>query len=467
VTEDSVPLESIGPALQGVIPSPFATCAADGQPNITYMSIVQYVDSDTVALSRQFFNKTRANLDENPRGQVIVVDPVLGQDYQLDLRYLRTETEGPIFEAMRANLEAVSAAQGMEKTFRLRGVDIHRVERCVMASGVERAAGPVRHRERDSLRRLDEFVRRMSGCTDVEGVTRTALEALDDVFGFQHAILLLADEGSRELFAVAGHGYEASTAGAEVRFGAGVVGTAAERQRVICLSNVARSRVMRDAVHARGSETAALGATSGHTIALPALPEAASVAAVPLVVLGRLVGVLYLESDRAGTFGAEDEQLLRVVGGQLASILVSIAPEREEQGQPPSTPRRTPATGPRAVVTYYQADDSVFVGDDYVIKGVPGRILWKMLREHESYARMLFTNRELRLDESLGLPPGNDNLEARLLVLRRRLEAGDWPIALAHVARGRLELRVTGSIELVEVQTGGPFRAGEQQIRNS
>jgi adenylate cyclase len=150
VTQDSVLLESIGSALHGVIPSPFATCAAGGLPNITYMSIVHYVDPDTVALSRQFFNKTRANLDENPHGQVIVVDPVRIQDYQLDLRYLRTETEGPIFESMRANLEAVSTAQGMEGTFRLRGVDVYRVERCVLAQGVEPAVDTVRHRDRDS-----------------------------------------------------------------------------------------------------------------------------------------------------------------------------------------------------------------------------------------------------------------------------------------------------------------------------
>jgi GAF domain/Pyridoxamine 5'-phosphate oxidase len=459
VTEDSIPLESIGSALQGVIPSPFATCAADGLPNITYMSIVHYVDPDTVALSRQFFNKTRANLDENPRGQVIVVDPVRIQDYQLDLRYLRTETEGPIFEAMRANLEAVSSEQGMEGTFRLRGVDVYRVERCVPAQGVEPALEAVSHRDRDALRRLDEFVRRVSGCADYDGVTRTALDALDDLFGFQHAILLLADVGGPELYAVAGHGYDASSAGAEVMIGHGVIGKAAQTQRVICLSNVARSRVMREAVHERGDAAAERGGAAGREIALPALPEAASVAAVPLVVLGRLVGVLYLESDRAGTFGADDERLLRVLGGQLASILATIGPEREEHEETARAVRRTAEAGPRTVITYYQADDSLFVGDDYVIKGVPGRILWKMLREYAADARMLFTNRELRLDESLGLPPGNDNLEARLLVLRRRLEAGEWPIALHHVARGRLELRVTGSFELVEVPTSGPFRA--------
>ena len=72
-----IALESILPCLQGVIPSPFATCSPDGTPNITYMSIVHYIDSDRVALSRQFFNKTRANLDANPFAQVRVVDPGL------------------------------------------------------------------------------------------------------------------------------------------------------------------------------------------------------------------------------------------------------------------------------------------------------------------------------------------------------------------------------------------------------
>jgi adenylate cyclase len=75
VSELSVPLESIGPCLQGVMPSWVVTCSADGVPNATILSIVRYVDSERVALTRQFFNKTRANLDENPQAQVIVVDP--------------------------------------------------------------------------------------------------------------------------------------------------------------------------------------------------------------------------------------------------------------------------------------------------------------------------------------------------------------------------------------------------------
>jgi len=72
---EPVALEAIRSCFEGVIPSPLATCSADGTPNVTYMSIVQYVDSERVALSRQFFNKTRTNLDENALAQVQVVDP--------------------------------------------------------------------------------------------------------------------------------------------------------------------------------------------------------------------------------------------------------------------------------------------------------------------------------------------------------------------------------------------------------
>lgn len=112
----------------------------------------------------------------------------------------------------------------------------------------------------------------------------------------------------------------------------------------------------------------------------------------------------------------------------------------------------------RLSVTYYQADDSVFFGEEYVIKGVPGRILWKLLREHASRRRVHFSNRELRLDEALGLPAGNDNLDSRLVSLRRRLARGQWGVELQRVGRGRLHLRVAIPLALSEIPTAGPMR---------
>jgi adenylate cyclase len=455
---EPVALESIRSCFEGVIPSPFATCSADGTPNITYMSIVQYVDSERVALSRQFFNKTRTNLDENALAHVEVVDPATLARYALDLRFLHTETEGPVFEAMKANLEAIASQTGMGDVFRLRGVDIHRVLRCAPVGVPADAAAPRRERP-DVLGPLDEFVRRVARCEEYGEATRTALQALDDLFGLHQSILLVGDERGDSLFGVASNGYAASAAGAEVALGVGLIGIAAERRRVVCVPNLARARTMSAAVR----ESAGRGGTTlGPEIALPGLETAQSAAAVPLVVQDALTGVLYLESDQSGRFGPHEERLLRVLGGHLAAALAALAADRGESATAPVAPPAAPAPGDAVTVSYYQADDSVFVGGEYLIRGVPGRILWRLLSAHAADGRTTFTNRELRLDERLGLPPGNDNLEARLLVLRKRLAAAGCGIGLERVARGRLALHVTRPLELSEVATSGPMKAAHE-----
>jgi adenylate cyclase len=443
-------------AFRGVIPSPFATCAADGTPNITYMSIVHYVDSDRVALSRQFFNKTRSNLDANPRGQLRLVDPETYREYLLDLEYVHTETHGPVFEAMSANIAAIASETGMADVFRLRGVDIHRVVRCkqVVGSGLERPQAS----ERNALGQLDELMRRLALCTEYDEAMRAALESLDDLFGFRQSIVLIRErEGRRDtLLAVAANGYAAVAAGAEVAFGEGVIGVAAQTGQVVSVPNLARSRVMQSAIRSSTVEA------NPREVPLPTLAEARSAAAVPLLAHGDVSGVLYLESRDQGTFGPHNERFLRIVATHLAAILGGLdpagVPEAGDTG-PQLRSQAIGATGDPLSITYYQADDSVFVDDEYVIKGVPGRILWKLLREHAADRREAFTNRELRLDERLGLPPGNDNLEARLLVLRKRLAGGGYGIALERIGRGRLQLSVSGPLELTEVATGGPMRA--------
>jgi hypothetical protein len=459
VSELSVPLESIVPCLQGVLPSWLVTCSLEGVPNATILSIVRYVDSDRVALTRQFFNKTRANLDENPQAQAIVVDPRGGDQYVLDLRYLHTETEGPIFDEVEANLAAVASQMGMSDVFRLRGVDIHRVIRCdpfgeTDAPVHEPVAG------KDALPSLDELMRRLSACVDYADAARIGLQSLDDLFGFAYSILLTSDEGADRLFAVSSNGYIPSGVGAEVPVGVGLVGVAAERRRVVCVPNLARTRAMnaavQDSIRRSGAEP------TGVEIELPGLERVQSAAAVPLLTRGELTGVLYLESERQGEFGPGKERLLRVIGSMLAAALAVLEADRGEADPVESGAHESAATslpGPPLAVAYYQADDSVFVDDAYVVKGVPGRILWKLLREHEAGGRISFTNRELRLDEQLGLPAGNNNLEARLLVLRKRLATLECGITLDRVDRGRLLLGVSAPLKLAEVATTGPMRA--------
>ena len=120
-------LDAIRACLDGAIPGTIATCAADGVPNAAYLSQVQYVDAEHVALSWQFFNTTRRNILANPIARVALIDPVTAAHYRLLLQYLRTEEEGPLFEIMKAKLAGIASHTGMAGVFRLLGADLYRV----------------------------------------------------------------------------------------------------------------------------------------------------------------------------------------------------------------------------------------------------------------------------------------------------------------------------------------------------
>jgi hypothetical protein len=113
--------------LDNGVPALMATCSADGTPNVTVISQVYYVDDSHVALSFQFFNKTIRNVRENPRAWAGLTDFFEQVDWMLDLEFERSETDGPIFDAMDMKIEAIASATGMSGIFKLRAADIYRV----------------------------------------------------------------------------------------------------------------------------------------------------------------------------------------------------------------------------------------------------------------------------------------------------------------------------------------------------
>ncbi len=100
-------------------------------------------------------------------------------------------------------------------------------------------------------------------------------------------------------------------------------------------------------------------------------------------------------------------------------------------------------------IRYYSENDSVFIDDEYVVKGLAGRILLRLLSSYERDGRVNFTNMELRVAQDLQFGTYRDNLEARLILLRRRLEERASAVRLTRTGRGRFRLELNRGFELV------------------
>jgi predicted pyridoxine 5'-phosphate oxidase superfamily flavin-nucleotide-binding protein len=116
------------PALQGIVPPTLATVSADGIPNITYISHVQYIDDEHLAISRQFFNKSWKNINENPVFMVAVTCPQTWSIWKITLKYQEEKTEGAIFDEMDMMIQAIATMQGLEGIFKLKSAVICKVE---------------------------------------------------------------------------------------------------------------------------------------------------------------------------------------------------------------------------------------------------------------------------------------------------------------------------------------------------
>ncbi|HYD60166.1 MAG TPA: GAF domain-containing protein [Noviherbaspirillum sp.] len=442
----TIKLDAIRECFEGIVPGTMATASPDGTPNLAYLSQVQFVDSEHVALSYQFFNKTRQNIMANPRATLLLTHPVTVAQYRLTLQYLHTETSGPLFETMKAKLAGIASHTGMSGVFRLLGSDVYRVLDIQKLSG---ESLPPPAPARNMLAALRASGERLAACADLDRLLAELLACLEQQFGISHAMVLMLDEPGARLYTVASIGYAASGAGSEIPLGQGVIGVAARERTPIRIGHMAAeysySRAVREA--AEHSEWAGALETA---IPLPGLPSPRSQLAVPITAGQRLLGVLYVESPQDLRFTYDDEDALVslsiLLGMAMDALQCAAATSPEESAASPDAPPRQ--EGAPILVRHFPENDSVFLGDDYLIKGVAGSVLWMLLRDYADKGRTEFTNRELRLDARVRLPDVSDNLEARLILLGKRLVDRQAPVRIEKTGRGRFRLCVYRPLRL-------------------
>jgi adenylate cyclase len=264
----------------------------------------------------------------------------------------------------------------------------------------------------------------------------------------------MLDETGSSLYTIASHGYDRAGIGSEVIVGEGIIGAVASQLRPMRIGNLRHMIGYGRAIQESSNPDELV-----KEIALPGLTTVASQLAAPSIVANRLLGVLAVESEQLGAFTAVDENLLTVVAHVIASAIeldrlavrtlpspLATSPDLDAKG---TEHARSASVG---TLRYFPADGSTFIDSEYLIKGVAGRILWRLLNDHQEDGRTEFTNREVRLDRSLELPTYRDNLESRLVLLQRRLDERRAPVRIRKTGRGkfRLELESALTLELID-----------------
>ncbi len=436
-------LDAIRLGLESEIPALIATCAADGTPNCAYLSQVEYVDPSHVALSWQFFNKTRDNVLAKPRGV-----PRGGRSrtiarYRILIRYLRTETSGRS-RAHEGQARGIASHTGMEGVFKLRGSDVYRVE------SIERVPGPVLPAAAGAQEparrgaRLRPQDRAPSRTCSRSSTRRSTASRTISLRGPQ-ALILLRD---------AGEGACTPWRAAAIRLrrgvrdpaGQGVIGVAA-RERTPIRIGFAQAEY---AYGARsGSRPCARGSPSRPRSRCRGGPSRTASSPCPSRPSGRLLGVLFVESDEDLRFGYDDEDALVAVAGQLGtSIHVMQAAAEAEEAPAEGDAIRTPVAGPPLAVRHFAENDSIFLGRDSLIKGVAAASSTRSCRTSSpTGARSSPTGAAPRPAREAAGPERQPRGAPDPPV--RRLDERDAGIRIEKSGRGRFRLVVSRPIELV------------------
>lgn len=162
-------------------------------------------------------------------------------------------------------------------------------------------------RKTDEIRIIQTISSEILNTLDLETLFDNIMSLMHEVFGFEHCMILLSED--TQLRVASSHGHEDQGIGMTVPMGKGVIGTVAQRRKIMRMMGLRTRR--RYVQRTAGAEADAL----------PTLKDADSQIAIPLQVKDKLVGVYTVESEKANAFDALDEEILTIVSNQVAAAI--------------------------------------------------------------------------------------------------------------------------------------------------
>jgi adenylate cyclase len=186
--------------------------------------------------------------------------------------------------------------------------------------------------------------------------------------------------------AIASRGYGAGGIGAEVAIGDGIIGIGGRAQAHDPRRGASAPSCATAARSASASSNAASTPGSRRRSRCPDSPTRRRSSRCPMLAGD---GWSACSRSRAATrcaFDEWDEAFLQIVANQIA-MGIDRMQEDDEERAPRSPANAAPERAPERVrklrFVFYRNDDCVFVDGEYLVRNVPGKILWKLLKQHQ------------------------------------------------------------------------------------
>ncbi|MBO0833301.1 MAG: GAF domain-containing protein, partial [Actinobacteria bacterium] len=162
----------------------------------------------------------------------------------------------------------------------------------------------------DQLRDIQAITDTGLSHLDTEGLLAELLERTKKIVGADTATVLLLDHSARELIAAAASGLEEEVRqGVRIPLGTGFAGRIAAQQAPVILGRVDEHTVVNPLLRAKGIRT---------------------MAGAPMIVGGRVIGVMHVGSLSGRPFSADDVSLLQVAADRAAAEVSAMLARNDE-----------------------------------------------------------------------------------------------------------------------------------------